>query len=649
MTTTTFRLRRPLITSNGITSDIDPVIQQHLMELDKLLGKRVFTTIGNTLQNDFFEVTDSAKKLAKGKHAGTASGDVTESILLSLSEELKKPIYPKKTTSDNWDNRGLLNTLYNNPENEELLNISECIDRVNKLANLKYEYQDYITQNWNFLSSNYRAILNYNNISDYLLAYAYFVKGISEINGLNHFIDKTKNGLQTIINYAIISTARYTIQKESLKIDSYNDDEHPLMQKILDADLSLSKTSFSKALNKILDDYVYNSDFYNTDYSELIAKSSIKDIPSSYIPLLIKYIKKSPVKIDASNINNFLPLYLNEIKSSTIAEDAFTPIDESVSEKDFDVEFFQDDKSVLLANTSNVKCAAQLYYCMVLGEEMDVFNLMNYFTHKFLINKRVDIHDPSLRQDIQTYVFSNKFTDFKTGRLMERTRPAERQMFYRQVFNIGSAPVSEDVIVNTDFPKLWKVMILESYDYLEKAQESPNPDSFVSRQNVMQAVEELMYNLSANCTGMATVFSPMIYSELRFVIDKIFNHPEVLMQVSPTIGTWKHVLENLWADMKQSRFNSQFTYNKAMFSQSIITRIADYTPSAFEQDDEFSAFISDVTALISTQSNIQQNLRRGIVDDGIQENKGISGNGYSKPAPVQTPEPAESQKDEWDF
>jgi hypothetical protein len=676
MNTTTFRLRRPLITSNGSTSDIDPLISQHLAELDSLLGKHVFDstrirhTDGDEKTRDLLN-GETRGKMAKGKPAEIAETDVVVAVRVNLIEELKKPIYPKKTTPDKWDNRGLLNTLYNNPDNENLLSISDAIDKTNQLANLKYEYQDYITQNWNSLSNEYRAILNYGNISDYFLAYAFFVKSIEETNALNNFIKTGKFGLSAITKFATVSAARFEIQRQSLNIEpvvingityTYNDDEHPLIKKIAASNLSLSEFSFSKELNGLIDDYVFNN-----DYMELIASANIGTIPSDYIPILIKYIKSSPVKITKSNINYFLPLFISEISGSPVVEGIDTPVDEIESDKDFDVVFFESDKSTDQANASNVKCAAQLFYSMVVGEEMDVFNLMNYFTHKYLIKQRFDITDKRLRKYIQDYVFSNEFPEFKidpltkeaipTGRVFERTRPAERQMFFRQVFNTFSqGQVTEDLIVNTDFNKLWKVLILESYNYIERAQESPNPDSYVSRQNVMQAVEELQYNLSANCTGMATVFSPIIYKELVFIIDVIFSNKKILQQVVPSSGSWHRVVETLWTDMKQTRINSQFTYNKAKLSQSIISKIANYNPASFEQDKEFSAFMSDVTALISTQSMIQQNLRKGILEDE-PETKESGGNGYnsyngykdSEAIKKATPELVDAEKDEWDF
>jgi hypothetical protein len=260
---------------------------------------------------------------------------------------------------------------------------------------------------------------------------------------------------------------------------------------------------------------------------------------------------------------------------------------------------------------------------MVLGDELDVFSAVNFFTHKYLIRGNIEIADSRLRDDLQLYVFSNKFTDLKTNAINDRSRPSERRMFYRQVFDWGRGPTTDDMIVNQEFPKLWKVLILESAKYLERAQISPNPDSYVSRQNVMQAVEDLQYNLSTHCIGMANVITPLIYAELNFVIQRIFMHEEVLRQIVPQGGTWWRVVEALYIGMKNSRPRSTVLYNKAKLGDSILRAIADYNPSTFENDGPFASFISDVEAFITTQSILQESLTEDLKhsDDDDEEEK----------------------------
>ena len=133
----------------------------------------------------------------------------------------------------------------------------------------------------------------------------------------------------------------------------------------------------------------------------------------------------------------------------------------------------------------------------------------------------------------------------------------------------------------------------------------------MSRQNVMQAVEDLQYNLSTHCTGMATVITPLIYAELNFVIRRILMHPEVLQQIVPQGGTWWRVVETLQHghEERAAALDGALQQGEAG-RRHHLRQIADYNPSTFENDAIFSAFISNVDAFITTQSILQEALDR---------------------------------------
>ena len=655
-----FRMRRPAITSNGFTAELDSTIKAQLEELDHLLGSRVFALVQEVKQNGH---DTGATAKATATSAATASASATTGTAhLVLTTELQKPLIPKRTTSDAWDNTGILNDLYNNRnfQKPQYMTIGDCIDRTNALASLKFDFQTQTNLNYNFLDFNSRNIFSYKNTTDYLLAYAYFIKGITEVNGLLNFINTNKEGLAAVVNYAVISGARYIIRQEALnipdfdagggKIYTYNDDLHPLMVRIAGSPLSLTAVSFKTSLQKIIDDYVFNGHELH-----LIETAGIGTIPDEIKPMLVKYIKNSPVPITPDNVKFFLPLFISQIAPNLQVADT-TVVDQTESDKDFDVQFLEDDSSAVQISVSNVKCAAQLYYCMVLGEELEVFNVVNYFTHKFLIRGGIEIQDQKLRENLQQYVFSNKFVEQKSGKIYDRTRPAERQMFYRQVFNYGKVKISDEVIVNNEFGRMWKVLMLETAKYLERAQDSPNPDNYVSRQNVMQAVEDLQYNLSTHCSGMTNVITPLIYEELNFVIRNILMHPEVTRQVVPVGGTWWRVVETLFAAMKSTRPKATVMYNKAKLGQVIIRSIAEYNPATFEDDKNFSEFISNADAFITTQSIIQESLPHEIRKDRAGDDDGRM-NGHMEHKEHDTDEseapkaaaPKAPGKDEWDF
>lgn len=183
-------------------------------------------------------------------------------------------------------------------------------------------------------------------------------------------------------------------------------------------------------------------------------------------------------------------------------------------------------------------------------------------------------------------------------------------MFYRQVFDAGTAIIDNDLaqilVPNPDYPKLCKVLILETAKYIERAQTAFYPDQYVSRGNIQQAIEDLQYNLSTHCIGMVNVVSPLIYLELDFCIRRIFMHDEVMRQIVPAGGTWWRVVEALYLAMRNTRPRSTVLYNKAMLGYQILKDIANYDPATFQNDNVASDFVSNVQAFITTQSILQQ-------------------------------------------
>ena len=628
-------LKRPVITTSGFIADVDPTIKTHLDELNSLLGKRI---IPRDIDDD------------------------------QLKEILARLLTPKRTAGNNRWARNSLGDFFNRQaEEDDRVTLAEFIDGKAELSELKYDFEAKLNQIRGTLEFNTKAVLDdYPAIRDYLVAFGFLVMDLPEINGLRNFVLGNRLGAKNVASYAIVSAARTIIDEEHLRVPDANNDNSDIVKEIRTANLSMAAGKFQPNLRALVESFVFNS-----SESQIItdAEANLGPFPKGIKPLLIKFIKNSPVKITAANANFFLPLFISQIQGTTEVE-APTEADLEQSDRDFEVDFLEDDDALIEISRSAVRCASQLYYSMVLGEELDVFNIVNYFTHKYLVRGSMEILDGRLRDDLQLYVFSSKFTDLKTKRIEDRTRPGERNMFYRQVFNQGHGPITEDVIVNGEFPRLWKVLMLESANFIERSQSSFNPGA-ITKGKVMQAVEDLQYNLSTHCTGMANVITPLINAELDFVIRRIFMHPEVLRQIVPQGGTWWRVVETLYMGLKHSRPKSTVIYSKAKLGNKIIRAIADYNPATFEDDTQFSSFISDVDAYITTQSILQDALTDALkkTDEtneepagsygGYQSNGGsyqTNGNGYQKTAPelpaASTPAPASTATgggDEWDF
>jgi hypothetical protein len=629
--------RAPVLT-RGPISEVDEGIKLQLDKLSELLANKIL-----------------APNVDLGD--GSAAGG---------TGFLEKPLTPKQIAYDangnlidQWEPSSILADL-NQGSIAGKINLSDYVSKTPALSTLKSQLKNNLTATRDQQNFNQRTILSddYAAIRDYLIAYAYYVGGRTEISALTDYILSDESGVLRIAAYAAVSAARVVVENEQLIVPDFNKDNSAFVTTVAAANLELSSTIFNIGVHALVDSLVFKK-----RPIELIndAETTLGKIPRDIKIELIKYIENSPIPITKQNNEYFLPLFISQIKGFTDIADT-TEADQAQSAKDFDVQFFVDDQVQIQVSELAVRCAAQLYHGMVLGEELDVFNVAKYFTDKYLLRGEFGIEDSRLRKDLQMYVFSNRFTDPRTKKVMDRTRPAERQMFYRQVFNEGKVPTPGNLIVNREFPKLWKVLMLESAKVLEWLRESYNPENFVSKQNVLQAMEDLQYNLSTHCSGMANVVSPLIDAELRFVILRIFQHPEVIRQVAPQERSWLKVVEKLYMEMKHTRPKVTVLFNKARLGFDILKSIAVYDPAMFRDINAFTAFLHTVEAFITTQSILQQALIDDLKKDDVEDEEseredagqdemrhnGYHSNGHHPQVPQMAGAPG-AGADDWDF
>ncbi len=703
-----FVLRRSL--TNGFVSEIDPDVREFLDELNTLLSKRIFKAQQPAAAKAHTEVEEEAlirhaiqlaeheQKLILGALGQSRTSKtpldsvldalVADKALLATLKRvladsraamkgkpkvsgdveaiLRKELTAKKTDGT-WDNASLAHALSQAAEDPNGVTLSEYMDGNAELSALKYQFGQRLQATFATLDDNVKRILEDRPaFADYVVTLAYR-RNIRDFNALMNFALNRKEGFTAIVDYAKVSAARALVAREQLNVDKIDDEDGDFIVALkADDKVPLSKAGFESAVKAIVHQYAGDvkaeaatlKAFLDDKHTAGVLKRlrvDRKDVEAMR-PLLLQYMKRSPVRVTAANAGTLIPPFIAQIRGTTRFDEEPSALDIVDSEKDFDVDLFEDDEPQVQISESAVKCAAQLYYGMVLGDELDIFNVVNFFTHKYLVRGQIEIQDRRLRDDLQMYVFSGKFTELKTGKVVDRTRPAERQMFYSQVFNQGSAPGTDDMIVkNDDYPRLWKVLMLESARYLERAQLSPNPNQFVSKTNVMQAVEDLQYNLSTHCVGMASVISPLIHAELDFVIRRILMRDEVRRQVAPSGGSWWRVVEALYMAMKNTRPKATILYNKAKLGNSIIRKIAEYNAASFENNSTFSAFISDVDAFITTQSILQEALTDDLkrTDEDQPSITGpTNGSGGMMPAMPGGPGGSSSgaqARDDWDF
>jgi hypothetical protein len=577
-------------------------------EQDAVKKREAATNAFKVYQQRKEEAKNLAKTLSQKTVNSLGTRGQRKRLQFDLEDELTKPIIAKKIKTPGHP-EGFLAAIIGKKDNQKL-SISDCIDKVNELSNLKHSFLQYVNKHWNSLAENQKAVLNnneYKNISDYLLAYGYWVKGITEVNAMFNFVKTHRFGAPAIVRYTTLTSARAIIQKASVEIGDIDNDNNPLLEKLVNAQVSFNDETFAPEVEKSFKNFIDSGSELKL-INDALNVLKIDDLPASYFPLIIRYMRSSKVEIDKDNITYFLPIFINKIKGDLYQDLDDSEVEVAASDTDFDIDFIEDDKTTVKTNVSNVKCAAQLFSAAIMDMELDIFNLTNFLTNSYLIRNRIDLEDPRLRKSLETFVFSNKFIESKTGQIMDRTREGERQHFYRQVFNIGNGPVPQGVIVNHKFPKLWKQLIPAVKDYLENAASSLSENTFVSKGGVMQVVSGLHNNLSAYCTSMSKIISPIINGEWNFIITKILGHPEIIKQVSPAVGSWKGVVETLFAEMKHSYTDASLVYDKVKLSNAILRKVAEYQPRTFEDDDKFMDFCSMVIQLDDLNSSINTEL-----------------------------------------
>lgn len=600
-----FRLSRATASMQGFTPGLDPSVQAELDHLDGLLQSRI---------------VDGADHRA------------------TLTDWAGKPLHPTRYTdrgqTPEWEKGTLVAILEGQQVNDKDETVAEVLDRDTALAQVRYAFDEEVSDRYHELDVAQRAVLDRRGLRDLLVARGTLVRGITNVQALFNFVASSATGVADVVDYALVGAARKWVSVKQLNIAGIRDDDGAAVRALREARLSVTEMSFEPSVERLLEGHVENA-----RYEKYISDAKVTWLTDGQHDALVTRLKSSPVT-DA-NYKQLVPLY-----AAQIAESEYPDSGVGTDPGDpFQVDFFSESTSQVAISTAAVKCASQLYYVLALGDELGTFDAMRYFTHRYLFQEGFAIEDRTLRRDLEDYVFNEQFRGWdeeaREHRAMHVTHEAERRSFYKQVFDLGGSPLPDGAIANGDFGRLWKILMLESARFLERAQSSPNPDSYVSRQNVMQAVEDLQYNLSTTCVGMATVMTPLMYAELDFLRKRVFGHAEVLKHLAPAGGSWLKVVERLAA--AQGRQLRALTLdNKARLGYSIIRDVAKYTPSRFEQDAEFSRFISNVDAFITTQSILQEEsgdllLEDGSEDSGEESGYGEHGSAYPGMPPIPMP------------
>ena len=127
---------------------------------------------------------------------------------------------------------------------------------------------------------------------------------------------------------------------------------------------------------------------------------------------------------------------------------------------DFQVDLFETSAAQIVLE-ENVRAAGALMWCYDIGERLGVYKLTDALVYRWWIGL-LDFGDPDLTSEAYRYY---KLRD-------ERPAEEERFLLYRRILDVGQAPIAERVVVNEEFPALWRTLMEEVATYIDRTEAS---------------------------------------------------------------------------------------------------------------------------------------------------------------------------------
>ena len=143
--------------------------------------------------------------------------------------------------------------------------------------------------------------------------------------------------------------------------------------------------------------------------------------------------------------------------------------DVSVDTFDYKVDYFETIEEQAIER-AHIMGAAVLFYTKVLSDDMGLLRVADAIIMAWSKGK-LDIPHGETATKLYRYYKLRK----------DRMTAEERNMFYKIVFNTGSAEVLENSVVNTDFSRLWNSLMQETVKYIQKYEEVSNAEEFGSK------------------------------------------------------------------------------------------------------------------------------------------------------------------------
>jgi len=292
---------------------------------------------------------------------------------------------------------------------------------------------------------------------------------------------------------------------------------------------------------------------------------------------------------------------------------------------DFQVDMF-DSSAAQIVLEDNVRAAGALMWCYDIGERLGVYKLTDALVYRWWVGL-LDFGDADLTAELYRYY---KLRD-------ERPAEEERFLLYRRILDVGQAPVDDRVIVNDEFPSLWRTLMEEVATYIDRTEASFRDR--VNIQGVVQAIREVQYNLTERMAGMALTQVTEMYNQLRQTESgsgvlgglDILGHPEVVGQLSSgrRRDQWS-VIERLAKEEFGVSPNVSALRTSAVEAFKVVDYIAQFREGVVDED-AFDAFIAAAKAWILAQQLAGDGLLVDARDagggDGTGDYREYGGNG----------------------
>jgi hypothetical protein len=446
------------------------------------------------------------------------------------------------------------------------------------------------------IDNNIRLLLSNEPVYVFCLYRAYKDDNVKDAHGLLNrvmvYVDEVQTEVQAIAAEQFF---------KSQKLDASEIDKTVFVEQVKTARFSYATGKPVAFMKNLISQQMkfgnlpkYVEDFFASN--EIPAEKGTPEIKKK----MVDYLHTLDLQISGTSLpaekfdEYFANAYAHAAKLGTSEGDPVKNIfsDVQVDFFDFKVDYFETVEEQAI-DRQNLLAAAVLFYNKVLADDLGILRIADAIIMAWTQGK-LDIPQGETATKLYRYYKLRK----------ERTTAEERAMFYKIVFNSGSAEVLEDSVVNTEFSQLWSTLMNETVKYIQKFEANENANEYVSKVGVYNSIKNLQYNLSVFMSGMVKSLLPEMYAQLQSALD-ILKRPEIVSQLGQGYhrNMWK-VIERVSSEAFNYIPNVSALRTIAVKGHSVFHAIAQFDEAQFTEE-QFRTFITDVEEFIVANGQVE--------------------------------------------